>query len=151
MDEIAKLLLSSVLGFSAAYLPRFLATAHKLKGNRALIIVEIEQCNRMANVYKTARLPAPAYRLPTIGWSQCITQILSVTSIPHEKLAPLQDFYIQVASLNRGLDQADKQIENPERLAAEHHRNITKAENIISGYCDARNCAEGIPRWVFHI
>ena len=64
----------------------------------------------MAATYLSAGIASPAYRLPSLGWSQSIPQIIAIGMIDQTQIEAVQDFYTEVASLNRGLDQADRHM-----------------------------------------
>ena len=158
MDDFTKIMLGAVLGAVLAYLPRFLSTRQKLIANRALLLVEIDACRKMAATYLSAGFASPAYRLPSLGWSQSIPQIIAIGMIDQTQIEAVQDFYAEVASLNwdfyaevaslnRGLDQADRHMDDDRRLDAEAKRARVKSRNILDRYEKAKGAVEAISRW----
>ena len=147
MDDFTKIMLGAVLGAVLAYLPRFLSTRQKLIANRALLLVEIEACRKMAATYLSAGIASPAYRLPSLGWSQSIPQIIAIGMIDQTQIEAVQDFYTEVASLNRGLDQADRHMGDDTRLDVEANRARLKSRNILDRYEKAKGAVEAISKW----
>ena len=147
MDDFTKIMLGAVLGAVLAYLPRFLSTRQKLISNRALLLVEIDACRKMAATYLSAGFASPAYRLPSLGWSQSIPQIIAIGMIDQTQIEAVQDFYTEVASLNRGLDQADRHMVDETRLSAETNRARLKSRNILDRYEKAKGAVEAISKW----
>ena len=147
MDDFTKIMLGAVLGAALAYLPRFLSTRQKLIANRALLLVEIDACRKMAATYLRAGFASPSYRLPSLGWSQSIPQIIAIGMIDQTQIEAVQDFYTEVASLNRGLDQADRHMDDDRRLDAEAKRARVKTRNILDRYEKAKGAVEAISKW----
>ena len=147
MNDFEKILIGALLGAFLTYVPRFLANKQKLAAHRALLCIEIEKCLQMSNTYLTDNVQAPAYRLPSLGLAQSIPQIPSIGTISGTQIAAIQDFYIEVAALNRGLDQADKQIGIDGRLEQEYKRNLLKSKNIVVRHEKAKQAAELITKW----
>jgi hypothetical protein len=67
------------------------------------------------------------------------------------QIQAIQDFYIEVASLNRGLDQADKRRSEPKELELELElevqRNRIKAQNVLNRCEDAKRATASISTW----
>lgn len=150
MDDLEKTLISvttgAVLGAIIAYVPRFLANRQKLVSNRALLCCEIDTCRERAQEYIKDRITSPTNRLPSAGWSHSVPLILSITTV--ENINDIQLYYLEVDALNRGLDLAEKYINDENQLAREYKRNLLKANNIIEKrYEKARLAAESITRW----
>jgi hypothetical protein len=150
MAEFTRILISAATGagFGAliAYVPRFLGNRQKLVSNRALLCSEIETCREMAKTYIDDGVMAPAYRLPSTGWSLAVPQILGVAHIKNIK--DIQYYYLEVDALNCGLDLTDRHRLDRDQLDREHSRNLLKSKNItIKRFEKAKHAAENITKW----
>jgi hypothetical protein len=129
--EIAATVIGVILGFALSEIKRFFDHRNRAATNFKAIKAEIEFCSQMAQVFINDRVAAPLYRLPTNAYQASLPQLLSESSINEHELRAIQRFYMQVESLNRGLDQAEAARDNDERLNQEFSRNYSKAEKLL--------------------
>jgi hypothetical protein len=145
--EFIQIAFGVLLGAVISYAPRFIRARSKIDTNRAFLLVEIAKNKKMAETYLNDGIASPSYRLPHLGLSQCVPQIIEHGKLLTGQIDAIQDFYIEVGSLNRGLDQADKRRDEPNDLAVEVNRNRIKAQNILDKYEDAMRATTSISTW----
>jgi hypothetical protein len=130
--EIAAAILGVILGFSLSELKEFLRGRKRATTHFKAIKAEIEFCSQMAQVFIRDRVAAPLYRLPTKAYEVSLPQLLSDAATNEHELRAIQQFYMQVESLNRGLYQAELARNDTDRMNEEFSRNYTKAKYLLS-------------------
>jgi hypothetical protein len=148
---VSDTLLGVILGTLLGYLPRFWRVKSKAKSCKASLIGEINKCNEMANgfVSATPHVQSPSYRLPMYAWTNSFPELLGIGVMTTDNVNKLYDLYIQVDSLNRGLDQANAVMNQQELLDREDNRNCIKATNISKTFENAIQAVESIPTWLW--
>lgn len=117
------------------------------KGHWAALGAEIELCREHAQVFLKDSVMAPSYRLPTIALEISIPALLSDGQLSSDEYRSLVRFYLQVSTLNRGLEQANAVRDDGAKLDVEYERNFLKATELVRGpdtlYNAARQVVEG--------
>ena len=144
--EIVAAIVGVIVGFILSEGRRSFGEKSRNKTNFCALRAEINFCSDLAKIYVKDRKMAPLYRLPTAAYEAALPQLLSASAINEVELKAIQQFYMQVESLNRGLDQAELARNDRERLEAEYNRNLGKAAFLIpsdetrnSYYTEANN------------
>jgi hypothetical protein len=140
-----------LIGAILSYLPRWLGTNRKVKSIKESLIAEIKRCEKMAQGYLKDNVASPSYRLPLHAWSKSFPELLGMGALKEAEVDKLYDFYIEVDSLNRGLDQANESIGDHSALERERNRNLLKATNIIKTFEKALETAESVPPWLWWV
>jgi hypothetical protein len=130
-------LFGAILGAAITYAPRWLDTKRKQRSYKESLAVEIRRCENMAHTFLDDNVPSPLYRLPLYAWSTAFPKLLGMGMLREVQVNKLYDFYIEVESLNRGLDQANAAINNCDIFDREINRNKLKANNIIRNFDEA--------------
>src|SRR3954451_24142603 len=90
---------------------------------------EIEIARGRAPMVLDDNFTSPLYRLPTLIFTTCFSDLLSERSASETESHALMAFYAEVDTLNRGLDRA---ADSDEGVAqAEYRRNRVKAERLV--------------------
>jgi hypothetical protein len=130
-----------ILGGLFSYFPQLFNRKSRIRSYKASLAAEIKKCNEMATGYAAeGAVKSPSYRLPVFAWNNAYPQLLAVGVLNECQVEFLNQFYIEVDSLNRGLDQAnDARFTNGggSLLTEEHKRNKLKASNIMSNFSKA--------------
>ena len=98
----------------------------------------MEFCHDLATAYLRDKVAAPLYRLPTVAYANSLPALLTDGALNEPDTRALLEFFNEVATLNRGLDQAEgaRLIEDPSereaKLLDEFGRNKLKAERLVS-------------------
>jgi hypothetical protein len=86
----------------------------------------------MAQTAQTGEYAAPLYRLPTVIYTVAFPALLADRAFNGKKPRALLEYFNQVETLNRGLDQA-QEARGTEALKGEVHRNCLKASRLVPG------------------
>ncbi len=129
--KIVATVIGVILGFALSELKDFIRRRNRAITHFKAIKAEIEFCSHMARIFIRDKVAAPLYRLPTKAYQASLPQLLSDAIVNEHELRAIQQFYMQVESLNRGLDQAELARTDEERLNKEFSRNYIKAEKLL--------------------
>lgn len=91
---------------------------------------EVQVCGEFADTFLRDNVAAPAYRVPSLGYSKVLPVLLGESALEHSDARALMLFYTQADSFNRGLDQAELARGDSERLGREYDRCRMKAEPV---------------------
>ncbi|MGI0014419.1 MAG: hypothetical protein ACREBU_13395 [Nitrososphaera sp.] len=93
---------------------------------------EIDFCKERASTYLQDNVMAPLYRLPVLSYINCMPVLLSDGALTENEVRPLVEFYTEVETLNRGLDNAAamRADGDNEMLREEYDRNRLKATRL---------------------
>jgi hypothetical protein len=124
--------LGGFLGFLLSELKDWRARVRRRKAHWSALGAEIELCREIAESYLRDNVQAPLYRLPTLSYLNSFPVLLA-DGVPQEaEMRAITQFFSQVETLNRGLDQANEVRDREDRLNEETSRNRMKAEKLIA-------------------
>lgn len=125
-------LLGVVLGFGLGWVSDRFTQRRRRKAHWAALRAEIDYCNRTATTYveRQVKVKSPLYRLPTMAYTKSFPALLADGVLNKKETSVLIEFFTQVETLNRGLDQAESARGDEERLNEEYCRNCMKAKGI---------------------
>lgn len=123
-----------VIGFALAKISDFIGRRRRKGAHLASISAEIEICHRYAQPFQKAKVMAPLYRLPHLTYSTSLPELLSIGALRSDKARALTEFFTQVQTLNRGLDQADSARDDTRRFQDEYIRNRLKAKELVEQF-----------------
>ena len=129
--EIVTAIVGVVVGFILSEAKSAFSNNKRNKTNFKALKAEIDFCSYLANVYVNDNIMAPLYRLPTNAYEASLPQLLGASAIDETELKAVQQFYMEVESLNRGLDQAELARDNSDKLKTEYNRNLGKARFLL--------------------
>lgn len=121
----------AVLGFLAAEMREWLARRRRRKAHWQALSAEAELCKESAEEYLRANVAAPLYRLPTLSYLHSFPILLSDGALNEAETRAVTQFFAQVETLNRGLEQANEARGDEKKLSDEFVRNRMKAEKLI--------------------
>ncbi|MFC0668438.1 hypothetical protein ACFSKY_23040 [Azotobacter chroococcum] len=109
--------------------------------NFSALMAEIDYCNKLASTYLDDKVKSPLYRLPTIIYKSSIPIILAAGKLTNSETESILNFFNEVDSLNRGLDQIERYRSSSDanETEQEFNRNKIKAGNIKSNHEAAVN------------
>lgn len=128
---------ATIIGFGLGYLPQWCSGRAKVRAYKANLSAEVEKCKEMALAYQSDNITSPSYRLPITAWNTAYPKLIELTDITEQESKIINQFYIEVDSLNRGLDQinAARYIHGGGQIRNEElPRNLLKASNITNSY-----------------
>ena len=118
-----------VLGFTLGEVKEWLARRRRRKAHWLALSAEAEHCRELADEFLRANVMAPLYRLPTLSYSHSFPILLADGAPSEEEARAVTQFFSEVETLNRGLDQANDARNDDTRLQ-EFERNRLKAERL---------------------
>lgn len=77
----------------------------QIRNCKAALKNEIQICGRLAYQYTQGRA-APFYRLPVMAWTSAYPTLLGLGALGEEQTRTLSQYYQNVDTFNRGLEQA---------------------------------------------
>lgn len=133
--ELWTALIGVVAGFGLAAGKETWDRHRRLQAHWAALTAEVKFCNKIATIYSDAGIMAPSYRLPTIAYANSLPALLSDGDLSEGDALATAEFFVEVESLNRGLDMAQTARENHDNvmLNQEYSRNLGKAANLLVG------------------
>jgi hypothetical protein len=137
MDEYWKWLASLLLGFALAQLPAAWDRRRKLRTHWRALRAELRECDRLAEILRTAKIGAPLYRLPDVAYKAAFPLLLGEGAVTEQEYSCIARCYAQIGDINRGLD-GDARIEMGDmiamsKLAIEYERLCLKAAELLDG------------------
>lgn len=129
--KIAGALIGTIVGFLLSEGKEWLARRRRRKAHWQALSAEAELCKELAEEYLNANFAAPLYRLPTLSYLHSFPVLLSDGALNEAETKAVTQFFTQVETLNRGLDQANEARGNDTTLSEEFGRNRLKAEKLI--------------------
>lgn len=120
-----------VLGFVLGEVKEWLARRRRRKAHWRALGAEAELCREMAEEFLRANVMAPLYRLPTLSYSHSFPVLLADGAPNEAETRAVTQFFSEVETLNRGLDQANELRGDESRLRDEFGRNLLKAEKLV--------------------
>jgi len=139
-----------VIGVFLAFLLEWISTARKRRGHFSALQAEMELCRALAETYLQHKISAPLYRLPTMAYAHSLPELLGSAALGKKETKALLEFFTEVETLNRGLDQAQAVRDDAKKLKEEVERNEIKAGHLVpnqSYYHQARSILDGRLRW----
>lgn len=129
-EVLASGLFSAALVFVLGIAVNIRNRAMRVRGNWGALLVEMEECGRIADGYINSNIAAPSYRLPTLCYENCLPALLADAAIDEDGTKAILLFYAEVQTFNRGLDLADAARGGDGNMPKEFRRNCLKANRI---------------------
>jgi hypothetical protein len=120
-----------ILGFALGEVKDWLARRRRRKAHWRALSAEAELCREMAEEFLRAGVMAPLYRLPTLCYAHSFPVLLADGAPNEAEARAVTQFFCEVETLNRGLDQANEARNDEPRLGDEFGRNRLKAERLV--------------------
>lgn len=122
-----------VLGFLLGEFKEWQARRRRSKAHWLAVSAEADFCREQAQEFLGVTPPvmAPLYRLPTLTYSNSFPVLLADGAPSDEEVRAVTQFFCEVETLNRGLDQANDARDDDARLRQEFGRNRLKAERLL--------------------
>ena len=120
-----------LLGVIVSELKEWWWRTRRRKAHWRALSAEVEICREMAEIFLRDGVGAPLYRLPTLSYLNSFPALLESGATTERDTRAVTQFYNQVESLNRGLDQANDARSDAQTLNGEYSRNRLKAENLV--------------------
>jgi hypothetical protein len=125
-------------GLAVFFLQLFInsrAARKRTRSNQDALRAEIIVCGDFAHEFLTAKVIAPLYRLPTSCFQTSLRELLRSGDLTEKTASDLIRFYMEVETLNRGLDDMAELMKPPVTVGQDtrndlHKRNLAKAEPI---------------------
>lgn len=122
-----------VIGFCLPLAKEWWTNRRRRKAHWAALETEAEICREHADIYLADQVAAPSYRLPTRAFENSLPPLLAAGQLGVEEFRVLTEFFLQVETFNRGLDQVNEARGDVEKLNAEYGRNRLKAARLTVG------------------
>jgi hypothetical protein len=109
MDDYSKVVavvVGVVLGFVLSQAAEACKRRKRRKAHFGALRAEIELCREFAQTYLSSDKKLPLYRLPTKTYETALPALLADGVLKELEVRVLTEFFAQVETLNRGLDQA---------------------------------------------
>lgn len=159
-----KEVIGAVTGAAVAFLLvvtyDYLRSRRRRRAHFAAIRAEVEYCRSLADTYLRDKIAAPLYRLPTYAYTASFPVLLGDAALSEVEASRLLQFFVEVETLNRGLEQAEEarlitdEAMRDEKLKTEYGRNRLKAERLVpvnaltqSYYGHAKEVLDARLRW----
>ncbi len=124
-------IVGGVFGFALGEVKDWLARRRRRKAHWLALSAETELCRELAEEFLRANVMAPLYRLPTLSYSHSFPVLLADGAPTRPEARSVTQFFNEVETLNRGLDQAHEARSDDARLRDEFARNRLKAERLV--------------------
>ena len=138
--EVIGAVTGAVVAFVLVVTYDHLRSRRRRRAHFAALRAELEYCRSLADTYLRDQIAAPLYRLPTQAYSASMPALLAEAALSESETSSLLQFFSEVETLNRGLEQAedsrlitDLKLRE-EKLNAEYGRNRIKAERLVPVY-----------------
>jgi len=128
-------LIGVVIGFGLNWSVGWYRRRRENRARFAALNAELGACRRMAQSYLDENVIAPSYRLPMNAYRHSFPGLLG-SGVPADQgdIEAITDYFSQVETFNRGLDQTQSWVgTDAERLHREHSRNRLKAAQLVAG------------------
>jgi hypothetical protein len=158
--EVIGAITGAAVAFFVVVAYDLLRSRRRRRAHFAALRAELEYCRTLADTYLRDQIAAPLYRLPTHAYSASFPALLADAALSEAETSKLLQFFVEVETLNRGLEQAeearliDNEVLRDEKLKAEYGRNRLKAERLVplnaltqSYYGHARAALDARLRW----
>jgi hypothetical protein len=127
-----------VLGFALGEFKERLARRRRRKAHWLALSAEADFCREQVAEFLSAAVMAPLYRLPTLSYSHSFPVLLADGTPSEAEVRAVTQFFSEVETLNRGLDQANEARDDETRLRDEFGRNQLKAGRLVDYYTRLR-------------
>lgn len=131
--QVVAALAGVVVGFCLLSAKEWWINRRQRKAHWAALETEAEICREHADIYLADKVAAPSYRLPTRAFENSLPPLLAAGQLGAEELRILTEFFLQVETFNRGLDQVNEARGDVDKLNAEYGRNLLKAARLTVG------------------
>ena len=130
--EVVAAIVGVVVGFLLSELKEWHARKKRHAALWQALNAEIEFCKERANTYLQDNVIAPLYRLPLLSYQNCLPVLLSDGALKEGETRNLMEFFTEIETLNRGLDNvaAMREKGDDKILKEEYSRNRLKAERL---------------------
>jgi hypothetical protein len=85
----------------------------RLRTHWAALGAELVYCSRSAQTYLNDNVRSPLYRLPTMAYRNALPGLLEAGALTGNEVLVLLEFFNEVETLNRGLEQAHEARRKP--------------------------------------
>jgi hypothetical protein len=132
-SEIVAVVVGVVFGFVLSETKEACHRRQRRKARFGALRAEIELCRETAQTYLASDKKIPLYRLPTNTYENSLPALLADGVLKEKEVSGLTEFFAQVETLNRELNQAQEMREKGEQqlLSEEISRNIVKAKRLV--------------------
>lgn len=123
------------LGFLLSEAKDWALRRRRRRAHWAALRAELDLCKEAAEMYLGDKVAAPTYRLPVVAYENALPSLLSEGVVSKEQAVALTKFFMQVETLNRGLDQSQlaHQAHDAALLADRRAVGILKAKTLVPG------------------
>ncbi len=129
------IVVGSFIGFGLGEVKEWLARRRRGKAHWQALSAEAELCREKAEEFLRDRVKAPLYRLPTLSYSHSFPVLLADGASNKAETQAITQFYNEVETLNRGLDQSNETSNDDQRPQEEFERNQLKAKRLVGSGC----------------
>jgi hypothetical protein len=140
-------LVGGVLGFALGEIKEWLARRRRRKAHWLALSAEAEICRELAEEFLRANVMAPLYRLPTLSYSHSFPVLLADGAPSDAEARAVTQFFNEVETLNRGIDQANEARNDDAMIRDEFARNRLKAESLVGSVSYEASHRLGSSRW----
>ena len=130
--SLVSVVVGVLLGLAVSELKDWWWRSRRRKAHWRALSAETELCREMAETFLHDNVQAPLYRLPTLSYLHSFPVLLADGKPTEQETRAVTEFYNQVETLNRGLDQTHEARDNLARLNEEFVRNRLKAESLVA-------------------
>jgi hypothetical protein len=143
-------LLGVLLGFGLAVLKDSRSRKQRQRAHIAGMIEELKFCSDQACAFVDDKVLAPLYRLPTVTYQSAFPVLLADGAMSSGDIKAIIQYFNEVETLNRGLDQAESQRGKgfTSALQDEHHRNLGKASRLLVNMPCFKNALQALERHI---
>lgn len=135
-----------VIGFALATAREWWTKRRECIARWGALAAEVDLCRKFAQGYIGGGVNAPSYRLPVMAFEEALPKLLAAGKVNAQQYEGLMHFFLQVETINRGLDQIHDSIGDSTRIAMETNRLVLKCTALIGPkYDDARAAIGRIP------
>jgi hypothetical protein len=136
MIQTIQALVSVFVGFILGRVSVSLDRRRRRRALRAALLAEVSICARLARTYLDDAVRAPLYRLPAAAFAVAFPSLLADDVLSGAQVDDLECFAIEVDSINRGLDNVHRALENGNGAGEEREVNRLqlKCTNLIEAH-----------------
>lgn len=128
-------LIGVLLGFFLNSFWGYLTIKNENKAHKKAILEEVKQCAKLSKALLEDNVLAPSYKLPTEIYRNSFPILMKNKALNKNQIECLQSYYIDVESLNRGIEinqllWIESQPSGKEKIKSGHERNKLKSERL---------------------
>lgn len=151
-SEVIAAIVGATVALFFAVTYEWLKARRRRRAHLSALRAEMEMCRALAETYLRDEKKSPLYRLPTMAYANSLPELLGSAALDETETRALLEFFNEVETLNRGLEQAQamRAKSDDKGLNEEVGRNIIKAGHLVPGqtyYHQARSTLDSRLRW----